>query len=81
MSDWQTVISDEANSLEIDPLFISSTDLHIDILALCQSKGIAIPGYTTDFDDYIRIDPPDIGADEVPLKLIITPGVNNPVTG
>jgi hypothetical protein len=57
-------------------MFTSSTDLHIDLLALVQSKGVAIPGYSVDFDGDSRIDPPDMGADEVIIPVPDLPRIH-----
>lgn len=54
----------ETNSLEINPNFVSSTDLHTTNTAL-EGKGLYFDNITTDFDGQAR-NPlgPDIGADE-----------------
>ncbi len=64
---WQTASSQDPNSLSVDPLFVSSTDLHlVNTTTPLMGKGIAIPGVTTDFDGEIRDSIPEIGADEFP---------------
>lgn len=77
LSDWQTAISNDYNSLSIDPLFTSATDLHIvtGTTTQLESNGMVIAGITTDFDYQLRPGPagsvwggalfPDMGADEV----------------
>jgi|GEM_PF-5075181 len=61
---FQNATSHDANSVSVNPLFNSGTDLHASSPYLKQ-MGIAVPWITKDFDDQNR-DPltPDIGADE-----------------
>jgi hypothetical protein len=65
LASWQAGTSLDMNSLSVDPLFVSSSDLHILASSL---NGAAIPftGILTDNDNQLR-DPsfPDIGADEI----------------
>ncbi|HRK82400.1 MAG TPA: CARDB domain-containing protein [Saprospiraceae bacterium] len=64
---WQSLTGKDANSLSIDPLYISSTDLHISQTAL-DGAGTPVAGVDTDIDGNPR-DPvtPDIGAHEINL--------------
>ncbi|MBD3246338.1 MAG: hypothetical protein GF333_04940 [Candidatus Omnitrophica bacterium] len=64
LSDWQAATSEDANSLNENPFFVSGTDLHIQDVSGCQGAGVAIGGYPTDYDGDSRATPPDIGADE-----------------
>jgi trimeric autotransporter adhesin len=66
---WQGTFTpnQDANSLNVQPQFISSTNLH---LATCtnpalDNAGTSAFGITTDFDCEARSATPDIGADEV----------------
>lgn len=52
-----------ANSLSVDPMFNSATDLHINNVQL-NGKAQFITGITTDVDGDTRNNPTDIGADE-----------------
>ncbi len=62
---WQTAVSDDANSLEADPLFVDSlTDLHLQSGSPLENAGTTIAGVTDDFDGDLRQSPPEIGADE-----------------
>lgn len=69
LANWQTAYSpaQDAASLDINPPFISLTDLHINPLISTQieSGGTPITGVITDIDGNTRnISTPDIGADE-----------------
>jgi len=64
LSAWQTAVSEDANSLDTNPFFESTSDLHIQDASPCQAQGTAVAGYTDDYDKDARADPPDIGADE-----------------
>jgi hypothetical protein len=77
----------DANSLNVQPPFVSSTDLHIDAAsaAAFDDKGTPV-GVTTDIDGDLRNTvTPDIGADEftvatgvdLGVKLLVSPIVKN----
>lgn len=51
------------NSLSVDPMFVSPTDLHIQNVQL-NAKALTITGITTDIDGETRKTSTDIGADE-----------------
>lgn len=65
LASWQTASgSQDLNSVSIDPLFVSATDLHFRNYAM-NNLGTPIAGITTDFDgDTRNVTTPDIGADE-----------------
>ena len=67
LSAWQTASSQDANSVWGDPLFVSTTDLHVQG-ASANNVGAAL-GVLTDIDGDTRsATTPDMGADEyVPL--------------
>jgi hypothetical protein len=65
LASWQMATSQDANSLSVDPLFVSPTNLHIQASSPMVNAGIAVPGVTTDFDNQTRDAMPDIGADEI----------------
>ncbi|MBK8427987.1 MAG: hypothetical protein IPL27_19370 [Lewinellaceae bacterium] len=67
---WQAAVSDDANSLEIDPGFLNPlNDLHIPVNALA-SAGTPIVGITDDIDCNTRsVTAPAIGADEQPAVI------------
>lgn len=64
LASWQTATTQDANSLSVDPLFVSPTNLHIQSGSPVIGMGTAIAGITTDFDGQTRDATPDIGADE-----------------
>ncbi|RYE20550.1 MAG: PKD domain-containing protein, partial [Sphingobacteriales bacterium] len=66
LSAWQTATTQDANSVNNNPSFRSATDLHVKALSSSlDAKGVAISGFTTDFDGQTRnSSTPDIGADE-----------------
>ena len=67
LANWQSASGQDANSYSVDPLFVSTTDLHLaNIGSPMLGKGLAIPGVTTDFDGETRDSIPEIGADEFP---------------
>ncbi len=60
---WRSASGQDANSLSVDPQFVSDTDLHAQNLALSEA-GVALAAVTKDIDGQDRRDPPSIGADE-----------------
>ncbi|WP_395655408.1 FISUMP domain-containing protein [Flavobacterium sp.] len=72
-SQWKTASGVDQNSININPPFVSSTDLHIlptsTNAALFDSKGTPISGVTTDIDGNTRnATTPDMGADEFSIS-------------
>ncbi|MFN6228370.1 MAG: beta strand repeat-containing protein, partial [Bacteroidota bacterium] len=80
ISGWRSATSQEANSLNIEPTFVSSTDFHLNYgttPSQLESAGATVSstGINVDFDGQLRPGPsgsvnggavyPDIGADEV----------------
>jgi hypothetical protein len=64
---WQARVSDDANSLGVDPLYINpASDLHLQPTSPPVSAGTPIASVTVDFDNDPRpAANPDIGADEL----------------
>lgn len=63
-SDWKVATKLDANSISVDPLFHSPTDLHVCSSAL-DGTGALLSTVTRDFDGENRnSSTPDIGADE-----------------
>jgi len=66
-ADWKLASGLDANSLNVNPLFASATDLHLlNNSSPVIGKGVTIPLFTTDIDGETRDNPPEIGADEIP---------------
>lgn len=64
---WQTASGGDANSLNILPVFVSATNLHLVAGSNCtlHRMGTPIAGLTKDFDNDDRnVTYPDMGADE-----------------
>jgi hypothetical protein len=71
-TNYKTVSGKDANSASVAPSFASSSNLHINTTGNTAiiDKGVAIAGFTTDYDYESRTATiPDIGADEI----VITP--------
>ena len=79
LASWQGGLSRDLNSVEGNPGFVSSTDLHIQPhYSLLNGMGIDIAGISSDIDGGGRGSPPDIGADEyVHTPMAHDYGVNN----
>jgi uncharacterized repeat protein (TIGR02059 family) len=65
--DWQTVSSQDANSIAADPLFVSTTDFHLQIGSPAIDAGVDL-GLTLDFKGNPIIGLPDIGAFETQIS-------------
>jgi parallel beta-helix repeat protein len=64
ISEWKVTIGKDANSLAVNPLFVSQTDLHV-LQSQLKGAGLAVGGISEDIDGDIRnVTNPDIGADE-----------------
>ena len=63
---WQDSSSNDANSLVVNPGFVSAADLHLaSSTSPVIGKGIAISSITADIDGELRDTPPEMGADEI----------------
>jgi hypothetical protein len=80
---WRTAVSQDANSVAINPMIVSNLDLHITNYAL-KGLGMPLPAVTIDIDGELR-DPnaPTIGADELPALTndLFVSAVLSPATG
>jgi hypothetical protein len=65
LADWQAGTGQDVNSKALDPMFVSSNDLHIFFGSPMINMGGIGTGITTDIDGQTRDMVPDIGADEV----------------
>jgi hypothetical protein len=72
LADWQAATGQDANSVAVNPLFVSATDLHLQPTSTLRNAGATGLGVTTDIDGQTRDANPDIGADELPA--IVLPG-------
>jgi len=71
---WQTETGrDTPNTISLDPLFTSTSDLHINPATTATSPvnnaGVSIGSVTNDFDNDSRSATPDIGADEFVVNV------------
>jgi hypothetical protein len=63
-ANWQATTTLDANSVNVNPQFVSATDLHIQTFGL-NAEATPIPGILMDIDGDLRdVAMPDIGADE-----------------
>ena len=74
---WQAASAGDANSLNVLPVFLSDTILHLDptVNQSLDNKGTPVPEVSTDIDGEARSTTPDMGADEFtsgPLPVNIT---------
>ncbi len=83
LSSWKSGTSRDANSVSVNPNFVTDIDLHTTLINL-DSAATPISGITDDIDKNTRnTTRPDIGADEfnsLPNNLAIT-AIVNPVNG
>jgi uncharacterized repeat protein (TIGR02059 family) len=59
------------NNLKIDPLFVSSTDFHLQATSPAIGKGLILAGLTTDYEGKALKNPPSIGAYESGSTAVI----------
>lgn len=65
---WQAASGKDAASLSGDPLFVSTSNLHIGCTSPAVNTGTSV-GVTIDYDSQARDAMPDIGADELVAPL------------
>ncbi|MEI8203994.1 MAG: hypothetical protein WCH34_13320 [Bacteroidota bacterium] len=70
---WRTATTKDANSVAVNPLFVSASDLHLQAGSTLAGIGTSISGITTDIDGDIRGASPVIGADE--FISCVAPGI------
>ncbi|MEZ4804763.1 MAG: hypothetical protein R2852_04565 [Bacteroidia bacterium] len=77
LSALQSANSKDANSVSLDPKFVSSSDLHTRAIAL-HGTGMFLNDVTIDFDGEMRDTMnPDIGADEFEIPSPNDAGISN----
>ncbi|MBK8817912.1 MAG: hypothetical protein IPN49_02025 [Saprospiraceae bacterium] len=85
LGDWQTATAQDANSVNIAPVFTSATDLHLPdgSNGSLFDLGTPIAGITKDIDNQDRsATAPDMGADEFsPITLNLTAFIEGYYTG
>ena len=65
IGNWQSATGQDGNSVATNPIFVSATDLHMQLISPMNDQGTPIAGVTSDIDGEIRsLTTPDIGADE-----------------
>lgn len=82
LAGWRTASGHDANSVSVNPRFVSKTDLHARAAGI-NGKATPVPGVTTDIDGQARSSTtPDIGADEftpppvdAALTLFVSPSM------
>lgn len=64
LADWQAAFGADANSIDMDPMFYSTYDLHV-CNSLVKGQGTPLANITMDIDGQMRdAVAPDMGADE-----------------
>lgn len=74
LANWQTAVSQDANSTAASPVFTSATDLHLVTNAngALNNTGTPVAGVTNDFDNNLRdAATPDMGADEFSAPVVV----------
>jgi len=64
LTTWQTLTSQDANSISSDPIFVSNLDYRPQTVSPLLDAGLTISGITTDILGDLRGTPPTIGAYE-----------------
>jgi hypothetical protein len=71
LAEWQTATTQEANSLNSNPNYVSATDLRLQFPSPLYGAGTPVAGITTDFlGDLRSASTPTIGAYENPVATI-----------
>ncbi|MGC2235789.1 MAG: hypothetical protein WA584_06485 [Pyrinomonadaceae bacterium] len=65
LANWQAATGQDSLSLAVDPLFVSTADLHLQAGSPMLAQGNTATGVNNDFDNELRDNAPDIGADEI----------------
>lgn len=63
LATWQTATGKDANSKNLDPLFVSTTDLHPTATGI-DNQGFYLASVLVDYAGIARTNPPDLGAYE-----------------
>lgn len=76
LADWQTLTTQDANSISENPIFVSDIDYRPQNVSPLLSAGVSIPGITTDILGDLRGTPPTIGAYEDAVFIAISAPTN-----
>ncbi|MCX6246080.1 MAG: hypothetical protein NTU98_15405 [Bacteroidetes bacterium] len=68
---WQIATAQDAASLNVDPAFVSTSDLHTYASGLAK-MGVTISSITDDFAGVTRTSPPDVGAYQFSANPVMT---------
>jgi hypothetical protein len=77
---WQSASGQDGNSLNINPSFVSNSDMHPTATGLMKT-GILIPSVLVDYAGTARTNPPDIGAYQFSAAPVINTSAASPVSG
>ncbi|HAM99074.1 MAG TPA: hypothetical protein DCQ26_10745 [Marinilabiliales bacterium] len=69
LNDYMAATGNDANSLNVNPTFASTTDLHTNSFWL-DGQGVQVSAITDDIDGDARNNPPCMGADEYTSTLV-----------
>ncbi len=67
---WQTATGQDVNSVAVNPLFTSNTNLSLQVGSPMMSAGTTIAGITTDITGFTRSTPPTIGSYEYKVVYV-----------
>ena len=60
LANWQAATAQDVNSVNVDPAFVSATNLHPTAGTL-NNQGTYMAAFPADFDNNLRTNPPDMG--------------------
>jgi hypothetical protein len=80
LANWQAGSGGDANSQNVDPQFVSVSDLHTARPEL-NNSGITVPAVTTDYSGAARGNPPDIGAYEFSVSPLVVTTAASGISG
>ena len=70
LAQWQSATGNDANSQNVDPLFVALNDLRPGLGSTVSGGGVSISGMTTDFLGVTRNSPPTMGAYENDVDVL-----------
>jgi hypothetical protein len=70
---WQAASGKDPNSISADPLFVSTSNLHLTCASPAQNVGTPLVAVPDDFDGQVRsLSLPEIGADEITAPAVVS---------